>query len=73
MPGARGQGVGRALAEAALAAARAAGYRAVALETRDHVGAARALYRRLGFGVRGRDGPVLTMGLVLSATTEVLP
>jgi len=73
VPGERGKGVGRALADAALAAARAAGYRAVALETREHMAAARALYQRLGFADRGRDGTVLAMRLVLAAITETAP
>jgi putative acetyltransferase len=69
-PGHRGTGAGRALAEAALAAARAAGYSAVTLETRDHMDAARALYRRLGFTDRGRDGPILRMSCALASAEE---
>ena len=48
-PAFRGLGLGRALAEAALDAARRAGYACVLLDTLDDMESARALYAELGF------------------------
>jgi putative acetyltransferase len=49
LPEARGRGMGRRIAEEALAFAKAAGYRTCYLETMQKMEGARALYEKLGF------------------------
>lgn len=48
-PAARGMGLGRALVDAAIAAARSAGHREMRLDSLPSMGAAIALYEALGF------------------------
>lgn len=50
----RGHRLGRQLVEAALEAARAAGYARMSLETLGHMTAARSLYAKLGFRAEAR-------------------
>jgi ribosomal protein S18 acetylase RimI-like enzyme len=59
-PGSRGRGLGRALLEAAIAAARARGSDHMDLGTSEDDVAARSLYESLGFINRegGPDGPI---------------
>lgn len=60
VPERRGRGLGRALLEATLDAARDAGCDHIDLGTGETDTAARALYERLGFSnTEGRDGPVM--------------
>jgi ribosomal protein S18 acetylase RimI-like enzyme len=60
-PASRGQGLGRALMEAAMDLARREGAERMELGTSEDDRAARALYERLGFTNRedGPDGPVM--------------
>jgi ribosomal protein S18 acetylase RimI-like enzyme len=60
VPERRGQGLGRALMEAAIELARSEGAGDMHLGTSEEDVAARALYESLGFSNRGRrpDGPV---------------
>ena len=53
----RGRGVGRALAQEALASARGLGYQAIVLETLETMTEARELYASLGFAEIDADRP----------------
>jgi putative acetyltransferase len=61
-PAYRGRGLGRRLAEAVVGAARAAGCRALLLDTLPKMAAAIALYGELGFVPRGPYAPAPTPG-----------
>ena len=65
-PAARGRGVGRALFEACLARARAAGKRRMALHTTEWMTTARAMYERAGFS-REPEGDARLPGLTILA------
>jgi GNAT superfamily N-acetyltransferase len=54
---ARGNGLGRALVERVIAAARERGCRRVELDANEDNAAAVALYRRFGFSERSKGGP----------------
>jgi GNAT superfamily N-acetyltransferase len=70
-PAARGRGVGRALFEACLARARAAGKRRMALHTTEWMVTARAMYERAGFE-REPEGDIRLPGLtILGYATEL--
>jgi putative acetyltransferase len=59
-PAARGSGLGRNLVEASIARARELGYATLRLDTLPRMGAARSLYRSLGFRPieRYNDNPI---------------
>ena len=65
-PAARGRGVGRALFEACLAQARAAGKRRMALHTTEWMTTAQAMYERAGFA-REPEGDARLPGLHILA------
>ena len=65
-PAARGRGVGRALFDACLARARAAGKRRMALHTTEWMATARAMYERAGFS-REPEGDIRLPGLHILA------
>src|SRR5262245_51014792 len=60
----RGKGLGRALAEAAIRTARAAGCRRIVLDTLPKMAEAQALYRALGFRKIATYLPVPTPGAI---------
>jgi len=65
-PAARGRGVGRALFQACLDRARAAGKRRMALHTTEWMATARAMYERAGFR-REPEGDVRLPGVTIIA------
>jgi GNAT superfamily N-acetyltransferase len=65
-PAARGRGVGRALVQACLDRARAAGKRRMTLHTTEWMAVARAMYERAGFR-REPEGDVQLPGVALIA------
>lgn len=67
-PKARGRGLGRRLVRAAIAFARAKGYRKMVLWTQSHLAAARAIYVAEGFRCTGRE-PHRSFGKRLVAET----
>lgn len=71
-PRTRGHGLGRQLAEHAIAAAGALGYHRIVLETLEQMGEARVLYARLGFRPIAADHDALVNG-ILEAVLELSP
>ena len=65
-PAARGRGVGRALFQACLDRARAAGKRRMALHTTEWMATARAMYERAGFQ-REPEGDAQLPGVTIIA------
>jgi GNAT superfamily N-acetyltransferase len=65
-PDRRGLGIGEALFQECLRRARAAGKRRMALQTTEHMVAARAMYERAGF-VRDPEGDLVARGFSLIA------
>lgn len=65
-PGASGRGVGRALMQAALDAARAAGHTIAELATHRDLPQNVALYEHMGWKVTGRDGVKVHMAIDLT-------
>ena len=62
-PDAGGQGIGRALIDTAVKAARAAGHLSVMLATHRDLGQTQAFYRKLGWVETGRDGVKVYLAL----------
>jgi GNAT superfamily N-acetyltransferase len=65
-PAARGRGIGRALLQACLDRARAAGKRRLALHTTEWMATARGMYERAGF-VREPEGDAELPGVTIVA------